>query len=143
MELFNEFGIIILSYVMMTFTSFVLSKEATFLMGYVFVSYVAVILLANITFMLWGQIKKAMLNNRKKMNQMAYSHRFADHSSVVRLSYMYRLDRNFGRINRTFMDRTQNQNKVFENDECLSSDEGEKDLSEKQFKVPDHLNKVN
>ena len=52
MELFNEFGIIILSYVMMTFTSFVLSKEATFLMGYTFVSIVAVILLANITYML-------------------------------------------------------------------------------------------
>lgn len=54
LELLNEFAVIILSYTMMTFTSFVLDPHAAFVMGYVFVLTVATVLMINITMMLKG-----------------------------------------------------------------------------------------
>lgn len=62
----NEFGIIVLSYMMMTFTSFVLDRETSFIMGYVFVALVGVILVLNITIMLKGNLGKYFLKERKK-----------------------------------------------------------------------------
>ena len=105
LELLNEFAIIILSYTMMTFTSFVLDPAAAFLMGYVFVSVIAMILLVNMTFMLKGQYRKYLLKEKLKENQIAYLNRFKEHASVERLSFMLRVTKNMKRINRTFNER--------------------------------------
>jgi uncharacterized membrane protein len=102
LELLNEFAVICLSYCMMTFTSFVLHKSAAFLMGYAFVSIVAMILLVNIVFMLKGQNRKYLLKKKQEANQVAYINRFSDYSSIERLSFILRLDKNSKRIENTF-----------------------------------------
>lgn len=103
-ELNNEFAVLLLSYVMMTFTSFVLHQSASFLMGYVFVMLVAYVLLVNITFMLIGQHQNAQMDKKKSANQIAYVNRFSEFKSVERLAYMMRVAKNQKRIGRTFHD---------------------------------------
>jgi hypothetical protein len=102
LELNNEFTVLILSYVMMTFTSFVLHQSASFLMGYVFVLLVAYVLFVNITFMLIGQYQNAQVEKKKSVNQIAYGNRFGEFKSVERLAYMMRVAKNQKRIGRTF-----------------------------------------
>lgn len=63
-------------------------------MGYVFVAGIAVILIVNITMMLKGNGNKFLLKQKKKSNQIAYIKRFKEYSSVERLSYMMKMDKN-------------------------------------------------
>ena len=65
LECNNEFGVILLSYQMMTFTGFVLHQSASFIMGYCFVLTVTYILLINIIFMLKGQYHNYKIEKKK------------------------------------------------------------------------------
>ena len=67
-EMFNEFMVVILSYHMFTFTSFVLDVKVKFLIGYSFIIVLCIVLFFNIFVMVSNQLSRFFSQRRKLKN---------------------------------------------------------------------------